>query len=105
MLNGALVIEMVNNYFTESKKNYVLIEKNEILVVQNISPLNFAKYLTYSEVQKNRNIVNNWNRFSKVGVYSKSVTKLLYGKFLVSEGIFNLVCCCEKCRLSDISRA
>ena len=67
MLNGALVIEMVNNYFTESKKNYVLIEKNEILVVQNISPLNFAKYLTYSEVQKNRNIVNNWNRFQQGG--------------------------------------
>ena len=66
MLNGALVIEMVNNYFTESKKNYVLIEKNEILVVQNISPLNFAKYLTYSEVQKNRNVVNNWSRFQKV---------------------------------------
>ena len=67
MLNRAPVIEMVNNYFTESKKNYVLIEKNEILVVQNISPLNFAKYLTYSEVQKNRNIVNNWNRFQQGG--------------------------------------
>ena len=59
MLNGALVIEMVNNYFTGSKKNYVLIEKNEILVAKNISPLNFAKCLSYSEVQKNRNIVNN----------------------------------------------
>ena len=53
--------------FTESKKNYVLIEKNEILVVQSISPLNFAKYLSYSEVQKNRNIVNNWNRFQQGG--------------------------------------
>ena len=67
MLNGALVIEMVNNYFTESKKNYVLIEKNEILVVKNIPPLNFAKYLSYSEVKKNRNIVNNWNRFQQGG--------------------------------------
>ena len=34
--------------------------------------------------------------FSKLGVYSKYVTKSLYGKFLVSEGIFKLVCCCEK---------
>ena len=28
---------------------------------------------------------------TELGVYSKSVTKLLYGKFLVSEGIFKLV--------------
>ena len=41
--------------------------------------------------------------FSKFGVYSKSVTKSLYGTFLVSEGIFKLVCYCEKCRWSDIS--
>ena len=30
--------------------------------------------------------------FSKLGVCSKSVTKTLYGKFLVREGIFELVC-------------
>ena len=53
MFNDALVIEMmINNSFSESKKNL------EILVVKNISPLNFAKYLSYSEVQKNRNVVN-----------------------------------------------
>ena len=53
MFNDALVTEMmINNSFSESKKNL------EILVVKNISPLNFAKYLSYSEVQKNRNVVN-----------------------------------------------
>ena len=53
MFNDALVIEMmINNSFSESKKNL------EILAVKNISPLNFAKYLSYSEVQKNRNVVN-----------------------------------------------
>ena len=53
MFHDALVIEMmINNSFSESKKNL------EILVVKNISPLNFAKYLSYSEVQKNRNVVN-----------------------------------------------
>ena len=59
MLNGALVIEIVSNSFSESKK--------KILVVKNISPLNFTKYLSYSEVQKNRNVVNIWNRFNQVG--------------------------------------
>ena len=68
--------------------------------MKNIFPLNFAKYPSYSEVQKNRNVVNNWKRFQQV--YSKFVTKSLYGKFLVSEGIFKLVCYCEKCRWSDI---
>ena len=43
--------------------------------------------------------------FIKLGVYSKSVTKSFYGKFWVSEGIFRLVCYCEKCRWSDISCA
>ena len=28
--------------------------------------------------------------FRKLGVYSKSVTKTFYGRFLVSEGIFKL---------------
>ena len=41
--------------------------------------------------------------FSKLAVYSKSITKALYGEFLVNEGIFKLVCYCEKCRWSDIS--
>ena len=41
--------------------------------------------------------------FRKLGVYSKSVTKSHYWKFLVSEGIFKLVCYWEKCRWSNIS--
>ena len=44
MLNGALVKDMVNNFSSESKKTWnFLIEKIEILVVKNISSLNFAK--------------------------------------------------------------
>ena len=43
--------------------------------------------------------------FSKFGFYSKSVTKSLYEKFLVREGIFKLVCYCEKWKWSDISCA
>ena len=45
----------------------VFIEKNEILVMKNISPLNFAKYLRYSEAQKNRGIANIEKRFQQVG--------------------------------------
>ena len=36
--------------------------------------------------------------FGKFGVCPKSVTKTLYGKFLVSEGIFKLVSHCESYR-------
>ena len=79
--------------------------KNWDIGGENISPLNVAKYLSYSEVQKNRNVGIFGIDFSKLGVYSKSVTKTFYGRFLVSEGIFKLVCNCEKCRWSDISCA
>ena len=34
--------------------------------MKNISPLNFTKYLSYSEVQKNKDVVNNWNRFKQL---------------------------------------
>ena len=58
MLNGALVIEMINNSLSESKKNFgrlrkcgtFLSRKIEIWAVKNIFPLDFAKYLSYSEV-------------------------------------------------------
>ena len=40
--------------------------------------------------------------FSKLRVCSKSVTKTLYGKFLVAEDISKLVCHCESCRWSEI---
>ena len=67
--------------------------------MKNISPLDFANYLSYSEVQKNRKVVIMFgSNFSKLGVCSKSVTKTLYGKFLVSEGILKLACHSESCR-------
>ena len=54
---GVLMIEMTNNSFSESKKSVgCLIEKIEIL--SNIILLDFAKYLGYSEVQKNSKVVN-----------------------------------------------
>ena len=77
--------------------------EREILVVKNISPLNFTKYLSYSEVQKTGMLLIFGIDLTKLGVYSKSVTKTLYGKFLVSKGIFKLVCYCEESRRSDIS--
>ena len=52
---------MVHNSFSESKKNF------EILVVKNISPLSFSEHLSYSEVLKNRKVVNIWNRFQQFG--------------------------------------
>ena len=55
-LNGALVIEMVNNSFSERKKAFGLLIKREtfkskkikIWTMKNIFPLHFAKYLKYS---------------------------------------------------------
>ena len=37
-----------------------------MLIMENVSPLNFTKYLSYSEVQKNKDVVNNWNRFKQL---------------------------------------
>ena len=58
MLNSALVIEMVNNCFGGSKRNFGRLIKREtfyskkikVWVVKNIFPLDFAKCLSYSEV-------------------------------------------------------
>ena len=47
--------------------DYVLIEKIEMLVVKDISPLNFAKNLSFSEVQKKIHVVNIWSRSQQVG--------------------------------------
>ena len=67
--------------------------------MKNMFPLDCAKYLSYSDVQKNRKVVNIWIRFQQVGSSSKPVTKTLYGKFLVSENIFKLLChYFESCR-------
>ena len=60
MLNGALVIEIVNNSFSESKKNFGRLIKREtfkwikikIWAVKNIFPLDFVKYLSYSKCKR-----------------------------------------------------
>ena len=57
MLNGALVIEIVSNSFSESKERSNW-KKIETWVVKNIFPLDFIKYLIYSEVQRNSKVVN-----------------------------------------------
>ena len=79
----------------------LVIKNTELWAVKNIPPLDFANYLSYSEVQKKMKVVNVWIRFQEVES-SKSVTKTLYGKFLISEGSFKLVCHSENCRWSEI---
>ena len=54
ILNGALVVEMLNMGY-------------EMWAVKNVFPLDFAKYLSYSEVQKNRKAINVSIRFQQVG--------------------------------------
>ena len=46
------------------------------------------KYRSYSEVKKNRNVVDIWNKFQQVVSLFLICYKTLYGTFLVSEGIF-----------------
>ena len=64
ILNGALVIEIVRNCFSESKKHFGLLMKlgnwKEKLRygMKSIFPLDFIKHLSYSEVQKNSKVVN-----------------------------------------------
>ena len=50
LLNGALAIEIVKNSFSESKKNSDRFRKRWMFLSKNIFPLDFAKYLSYSEV-------------------------------------------------------
>ena len=68
MLNGALMKEMVNNSFSESKKNFSRLknqkrsnEKKQQIYGQRklyLFPIDFSKYLSYSEMQKNCKVVN-----------------------------------------------
>ena len=46
--------------------------------VENIFPLDFAKYSHYSEVQSNSKVATIRSGFRKKGVCFKSVTKTLY---------------------------
>ena len=60
ILNGALVIEIVSNSFNESKKNFGhLIKLGNWKNKSDMAfPLDFIKYLSYSEAQKNSKVVN-----------------------------------------------
>ena len=66
MLNGAIVIQMVNNSFSESNKNVCrlikincrLSEEIDVWALKIIFSLDFAKCLCYSEVQRNSKVVN-----------------------------------------------
>ena len=66
ILNGPLVIEIVSNLFSESKKNFIKRLFNKVrelkrqirYAMKNIFPLDFIKYLSYSEVQKESKVVN-----------------------------------------------
>ena len=75
MLNGALVIEMVNNFFSES------MEKNRDMGSEKYILLDFAKYLSFSEVQKNSKVVNAYIRFQEEG----SLFQICYKKPLLEQ--------------------
>ena len=80
----------------KARKTFVVWWSYECL--KYVFPLDFAKYLSYLEVQKNSKV-----DIRKKEVCSKSVIKTFYGsKFLVSEYIFKLVYHCEGSRWSEI---
>ena len=66
ILNGSFVIEIVSNFFSESKKNFIKqtfdktreLKKQIRYAMKNIFPLDFIKYLSYLEVQKDSKVVN-----------------------------------------------
>ena len=80
----------------KARKTFVVWKSEERL--KYIFPLDFAKHLSYLEVQKNSKV-----DIRKKVVCSKSVIKAFYGsKVLVSEYIFKLVYHCEGSRWSEI---
>ena len=86
------VLKWLNNFFSESNKNFCRLISYERL--KYAFPLDFDKYLSCFEVQKNSKV-----DIRKEEVCSKSVKKTFYGsKFLVSEYIFKLVNHCEGSR-------
>ena len=70
----------------DSKKNLSFEKaRNALIEKAEIFSLDLAKYLSYSEVQKNSKVVMFTLDFTKKRVCPKSVTKTLYwSKFLVS---------------------
>ena len=66
ILNGPFVIEIVSHFFSESKKDFIKRSFNKVrelkkqirYAMKNIFPLDFIKYISYSEVQKDSKVVN-----------------------------------------------
>ena len=66
ILNGPFVIEIVSHFFSESKKDFIKQSFNKVrelkkqirYAMKNIFPLDFIKYISYSEVQKDSKVVN-----------------------------------------------
>ena len=64
MLNGAFVIEMIHSSFSgkllsfDKVRNVLIEEKVDTWAVKSIFPLDFTKILTYTDVQKNIEVVN-----------------------------------------------
>ena len=66
ILNDPPMIEIVSNFFSESKKNITKrsfdksreLKKQIRYAMKNIFPLDFIKYLSYLEVQKDSKVVN-----------------------------------------------
>ena len=82
--------EMVKQFFYCKQEKLLSFDKARNAVFQ----LDFTKYLSYLEVQKNSKV-----EIRKKEVCSKYVVKTLYGSnFLVSEYIFKLVYHCEGSR-------
>ena len=85
MLNDALVTDMVKNLFSDRN---LVVWWSKIRAAKNIFPLDFAKYLSYLEVQKNSDIVN--------------VQTVYWNKSLVSECSSKFVPHRGSCRWSEI---
>ena len=65
--NGKQLFQLKQEKLWSFEKAWkVLIAKIDTLIVKNISPLNFAKYQSCSEVQK-KDVGNNCNRFQQAG--------------------------------------
>ena len=94
VLNGTLVTEMVNNSFTESKKNFCRLIKWGAPKIY-ISTTFCSVVSVILKCKRTAKLLMLKSDFKKKGVCSKSVTKMLYeNKFLVSEYISKLVYHC-----------
>ena len=107
---SALVIGMVNRFFSESKKNFGCLKKSERSNGKNWDvgseiyiSIRFRLISKLFRDTKEQECCWYLEQISASWDFVlKSVAKMLYGNFLVNEGIFKLVCHCESCRWSDI---